>query len=249
MDLRSRIERYCRKRIAQRLGRKRARQVPASPIVSFTFDDFPRSALTVGGALLAEKGLRGTYYISMGLMGQRSNEGEMYDAQDLETLVEKGHEPACHTFSHLYCPQAPAGEIERECEQNRRAAAKVLGGYRLRNFSFPSGGVTRSAKATATSIYDSCRTVECGINRNPIDLGFLRANAVYSNRPIDELHRLVEENVKQAGWLIFYTHDVSQHPSPVGCTPAYFSEILCSAVASGARIMTVAEAVSRFRIQ
>lgn len=247
MNLASRIEVYCRKKIAQCLSCKRARQVPASPIVSFTFDDFPRSALTVGGAILAEKGLRGTYYASMGLMGQRSSQGEMYNAEDLQALLEKGHELACHTFSHLYCPRAATSEVQRECEQNRRAAAEALRGYQLRNFSFPSGGVTWSAKTTVSSIYDSCRTVEHGINRNPVDLGFLRANPVYSTRPIGELQRLVEENVEQAGWLIFYTHDVSHQPSAVGCTPAYFREILSSALASGASIMTVAEAVSRFR--
>jgi peptidoglycan/xylan/chitin deacetylase (PgdA/CDA1 family) len=247
MNLVFRIEVYCHKKIAQRLSCKRVRHVPALPIVSFTFDDFPRSALTVGGAILAEKGLRGTYYTSMGLMGQRSSQGQMYNAEDLQTLVEGGHELACHTFSHLYCPRAERSEVQRECERNRRAVAEALGGYRLRNFSFPSGGVTWSAKTTVTSIYDSCRTVEHGVNRNPVDLGFLRANPVYSSRPMGELHRLVEENVEQAGWLIFYTHDVSHRHSTVGCTPEYFRDVLRSAVASGASIMTVAEAVSRFQ--
>ena len=247
MSLTSRVEVYCRKRIAQSFSCKRARQVPALPIVSFTFDDFPRSALTVGGAMLVERGLRGTYYASMGLMGQQSSRGEIYNAEDLRVLIEKGHELACHTFSHLYCPRAKTSEVQRECERNWRAAAEALGGYRLRNFAFPSGGVTLSAKSALASIYDSCRTVERGINCNPVDLGFLRANPVYSCGPISELHRLLDKNVEQAGWLIFYTHDVSHRPSSVGCTPGYFREILCSAVASGASIMTVAEAISRYR--
>jgi len=249
MSLMSRFEVYCRKRIAQRLSRKPASRVSPLPIVSFTFDDFPRSAFTVAGAMLMESGLRGTYYASMGLMGQQTIRGENCRAADLQTLVEQGHELGCHTFSHLYCLRATASEVRRECEQNRLAAADVLGGYRLRNFSFPSGVATRTTKSELASTYDSCRTVEHGINRSPVDLAFLRANPLYSRNPISDVHRLIAENAKQAGWLILYTHDVSPQPSEVGCTPSYFRDTLGSAVASGARIMTVAEAVSQFQLQ
>ena len=40
------------------------------PIISFTFDDFPRSALYTGGAILERFGLNGTYYAAFGLMGR-----------------------------------------------------------------------------------------------------------------------------------------------------------------------------------
>lgn len=247
MNLMSRLGAYCDKQIAQRCSKKIATQAPAVPIVSFTFDDFPRSALKVAGTMLLEEDLRGTFYASMGLMGQQSSLGEMYDTGDLHTLVEEGHELGCHTFGHLYCPGAGPGEVRRECEQNRRVVAEALGGYRLRNFSFPSGGVTWSAKARLSAIYDSCRTVEHGINRNPVDLGFLRANPLYSTRPRSEVDRLIAKNVEQIGWLILYTHDVRNHPSAVGCTPTYFEAILRSAILSGASILTIAQAVSRYQ--
>lgn len=249
MHLASRIELYCQKRVAQCFSRKRARAGHASPIVSFTFDDFPRSALIVGGEILAKKGLRGTYYASMGLMGRRSEQGDMYTAKDLQTLVDSGHELACHTFSHLFCPRSANNKLQQECERNRQAVAEVLDGYKLRNFSFPSGGITRSSKVTVTSIYDTCRTIEPGINCNTVDLGFLRANSIYSSRITDRLYQLIDNNVRRAGWLIFYTHDVSDQPSSVGCTPAYFRDILQAAIASGATIMTVAETASRFYVQ
>ena len=247
MSLMSQLGAYCDKQIAQRCSKKVATQAPTAPIVSFTFDDFPRSALTVAGTMLLEERLRGTFYASMGLMGRESSLGEMYDVDDLHALIEEGHELGCHTFSHLYCPAAEPREVQHECEQNRSAAAEALGGYRLRNFSFPSGGVTRSAKASLSAIYDSCRTVEHGINRNPVDLGFLRANPLYSTRAVSEVDRLIAKNVEQTGWLILYTHDVQHRPSAVGCTPAYFKAILRSAISSGARIMTIAQAVSRYQ--
>ncbi len=249
MSLMSRIEGCVHKGIAQRFSRKLATQVPPLPIVSFSFDDFPRSALTVAGAMLVENGLRGTYYASMGLMGQRTSVGEIFNAEDLRALVETGHELACHTFDHLSCRRVGGSELEKGCDRNRRAIAEALGGYRLRNFSFPFGDVTWAAKSSLAAIYDSCRTVKCGINCNPVDLGFLRANPMYSTSPISELQRRLVENVEQAGWLILYTHDVSPQPSAFGCTPAYFRDMLASAIASGATIVTVAEAVSKFRLQ
>jgi len=247
MNLVSRLESYSHKRIAQMLSRKLVRQVPNLPIISFTFDDFPRSALKVAGAMLAERGLRGTYYASLGLMGKHSDQGEMYSAEDLRSLVEDGHELACHTFSHIYCPRVAVNELQEECCRNRRAVAAVLGAYRLRNFSFPSGAITWSAKSALASIYDSCRTVEWGINRNPVDLGFLRANPLYSELPASYAQQLIAENIKCGGWLIFYTHDVSLRPSAVGCTPNYFGAILSSALTSGASILTIEEGVSKLQ--
>lgn len=249
MSLMSQIEVYARKRLARRFSRKLAAQVSPWPIISFTFDDFPRSALTVAGTTLAENGLRGTYYAAMGLMGQQTSVGEIFNAADLRGLVEAGHELACHTFDHLYCLRATGSELQGNCERNRRAVAEALGDYRLRNFSFPSGCVTWSAKSSLAATYDSCRTVECGINHGPVDLGFLRANPVYTCHPISELQRRIAENTEQAGWLILYTHDVGPQPSPVGCTPKYFRDVLLAAIASGARILTIEEAVGSFRVQ
>jgi hypothetical protein len=71
---------------------------------------------------------------------------------------------------------------------------------------------------------------------------------MYSRFSIDELYRLIEKNIEQAGWLIFYTHDVREQHSDVGCTPSYFRDILRFAIASGASIMTVAEAVRKFQV-
>jgi peptidoglycan/xylan/chitin deacetylase (PgdA/CDA1 family) len=38
-------------------------------MVSFTFDDIPKSAATIGAAILEEYDARGTFYVSGGLVG------------------------------------------------------------------------------------------------------------------------------------------------------------------------------------
>ncbi len=126
--------------------------------------------------------------------------------------------------------------------------AHILDEYRLRNFSFPLGAVTLSTKAAASSAYDTCRTIEPGINRDPVDLGFLRANRVYSHAGMGPVKELISHITEDNGWLILYTHDVERGHSVYGCTPEDFDEVVRCAVASGAELLPVAEAAKRFTV-
>jgi peptidoglycan/xylan/chitin deacetylase (PgdA/CDA1 family) len=57
-----------------------------SPMVSFTFDDVPESAATVGAPILEEHNAKGTFYISGGLVGQRSGNWDGVSANDIVGL-------------------------------------------------------------------------------------------------------------------------------------------------------------------
>src|SRR3954470_5907201 len=72
------------------------------PYISFTFDDFPESALSTGGAILEKYGSRGTYYASLGLTGQDSPVGRIFSPEQLPDLLTRGHELGCHTFAHCH---------------------------------------------------------------------------------------------------------------------------------------------------
>ena len=108
--------------MAEKLHRKPARSLSDNAIVSFTFDDFPRSAWTAGGKVLAEYGVRGTYYASLGLMGQNTPVGEMFGPPEIEAVAEAGHELACHTHDHALCSdlssQGPPCELREEPTAN-----------------------------------------------------------------------------------------------------------------------------------
>src|SRR5687767_9120081 len=73
-----------------------------APIISFTFDDFPVSALHVAGRILEDEGVRGTYYTSLGLMGKTAPTGEMFGEEDVPAVIQRGHELGCHTFAHCH---------------------------------------------------------------------------------------------------------------------------------------------------
>ena len=74
--------------VSRLLHRKPLKFAISRPIVSFTFDDFPRSALYVGGDILGRFGAKGTYYASFGLMGTTAPTGEIFITEDLPVLLE-----------------------------------------------------------------------------------------------------------------------------------------------------------------
>lgn len=85
-----------------------------------------------------------------------------------------------------------------------------------------------------------------GINKSVADLNLLRANALYcSSFRFDSVDRLLTTNVKCRGWLIFYTHDISEHPSPYGCTAAEFESVVRLATKKCSNILPVGQAISR----
>jgi peptidoglycan/xylan/chitin deacetylase (PgdA/CDA1 family) len=240
---RNRIQRL----MAEHFAHKPATREVRTPIISFTFDDFPRSALTVGGEMLSANGKRGTFYGSMGLIGEISKDaGTMLTRADLDDLLANGHELACHTYSHTSCLAVKTVDYVEECTRNRQQASELLDGYGMKNLSFPYGHVTLAAKRMLQGVYDTCRSTEPGINLDPIDLSFLRANPLYSRLEISNVKQLIEQNVRSQGWLILYTHDVALTPSAYGCTPRYFESVLRCALASGAEILPVRDAAARY---
>jgi peptidoglycan/xylan/chitin deacetylase (PgdA/CDA1 family) len=217
------------------LGRYRAAEVWPRGVVSFTFDDFPKTALQAGGLVLERHGLRGTYYVSAGLAGTEGEVGRFFDPEDLAECHGRGHEIACHTYSHLRCSEAAREAMVKETEVNGAALAALVEGLVPTNFAYPYGAVSPLAKRTLKPRFQSCRGVRPGINSGVLDLGELLANSVYS-RTFEEarMRRLIDENADLGGWLIFYTHDVEASPSPYGCTVEQWESLVGYAAAKGA---------------
>jgi peptidoglycan/xylan/chitin deacetylase (PgdA/CDA1 family) len=199
-------------------------------VVSFTFDDFPRSAWASGGPILERYDRRGTYYTAMGLAETVGNLGPLFGLDDLRAAHARGHEIACHTYSHRDCGRVPPTEIAAEIEANTAALMQALDGAPITNFAYPFGGVSLSAKHALNGYFASCRGTGRGINQGTVDLADLFSTSIYSrNFDRDRLCQLIENAQACSGWLIFYTHDVADEPSPFGCTPSQFQSIVAYA--------------------
>jgi peptidoglycan/xylan/chitin deacetylase (PgdA/CDA1 family) len=215
------------------------------PIVTFSFDDFPRTALTNGASIIERHGGRATYYVAMGLMGKENDLGKQFCGADLENLIERGHELASHTFSHLSAQRSALGEFRRDVDRGEHAIRESIAVGPSNNFAYPYGEVTLRAKKQLGPCMRSCRGTCSGFNGPQVDLNLLRSNSLYGDiEKADAARQLILENENRRSWLIFYSHDVADKPSRFGCTPALLESVVSFAAERGTRVMTVADVVT-----
>lgn len=222
-------------------------------IVSFSFDDFPRTAYSAGGFILEQFGARGTFYTACGLMNTANESGEQFRAADLDSLLERGHELASHTFGHVSCRALSGAAFCEDVEKGSQAVQEIAG-VAAANFAYPFGHVTLETKRALAMSVTSARSIVPGFNGPEIDLNLLRANSLYGDvdgagQAETRMETLIAENAKRKSWLIFYTHDVQPNPSAYGCTPALFERAVECAVRSGSRILTVQKALEFAGVQ
>ena len=217
----------------------------APALVSFTFDDFPRSALLNGGPILRDAGVHATYYAAPCLMGTTTEVGEIFGEDDLHAVVAGGHELGSHTSTHCSAHRVTPAAYRQEIADGDAALRRVVGAALSGHFSYPFGHVTAGGKRVAGQVTASCRATCHGINGPVADLNFLFAHRLYSaSQPLSDIERLLARAARPGRWLIFYTHDVVDRPSPYGCTPEYFATVVRLAVASGARVLPVGAALA-----
>lgn len=233
-----------RRRLVRLAHRRTVSAMPGRPMVSFTFDDAPLSACTDGAAILEARGLRGVYYVSAGLAGQDGPMGPYAEAADYRRLAETGHEIACHTFSHLDCGQA--GERAASADVDRNAETLAAWGLSTpTNFAYPYGDVASGPKAALEPLFGSLRALHHGVVARGSDLNQLPAIGVEGPDGEALGRRWLETAARRRAWLILYTHDVREAPSPWGCTPPALERLVDEALARGFEVVTVEQGLRR----
>jgi hypothetical protein len=244
----SKLQRFYRRRSASFVFRRPLAINPQRPLISFTFDDFPRSALFVGGAILNRLGVAGTYYASLGLMGKKEASGQMFVADDLATLFAQGHELGCHTFSHCDSWETETRAFEESIIENGAALGRLHPGAEFKTFSYPISLPRPHTKARTAAHFQCCRGGGQALNAGKADLNQLSAYFLEkSGNRIQSIKEIIDRNQHVRGWLIFATHDVSDSPSPFGCVPEVFEAVAQYAIGSGALILPVVKALDVLR--
>lgn len=232
-------------RIASAIPGNIALRLDNGPLCSFTFDDCPRSAMLIGGRLLEEAGAEGTYFVSSSMLDVDGSHG-MLRPEDLNSLVARGHEIGCHTFSHNSVSGQNRRDLLIEFERNEQNLAKLCGVERLVSFSYPFGEVSFLAKSVVSEHFAVGRGIREGLNHSLLDLAELRACRIFHEGYSQErVQTLIGECKRKSAWLVFYTHDVADRPSRWGCTPAELGEVVGAVRDAGIEIQTMRGAVGR----
>jgi peptidoglycan/xylan/chitin deacetylase (PgdA/CDA1 family) len=217
----------------------RAIVAPDRPIVSFTFDDFPKAALN-GADIVEKQGGRAGFYACTSLMGLRSPvTGEMFDPTTLADLAARGHEIGAHSHSHINCARGDLATVERDIGENLVALSEVGYAATVSAFAYPDGETSYAAKRWVSDIFVTGRGNAPGVNVGEADRSQLRAveltsSAASRRRAFAALKTCIETK----GWLFFFTHDVSTSPSSQGAPSDLIEELAKRATDDGAVLAT-----------
>lgn len=217
-------------------------------IISFSFDDVPRSAIINGIPLLDKYGIKATFYVSMGLSENiaNTNRAGYLNASDVRALHNAGHHIACHTYSHFFLEKDNAHEFVLDADKNINRLHSILGPAPIEHFSYPFGKVNFIAKKLLAKTYKTMRSTRPGINKSLTDMFLLRATRLY-NEKFDKnlLIDIIRKTERSGGWLIFYTHGVEKNPDEYSCTSEQFKWILQACIASSAEILPIDQAYNK----
>ena len=226
----------------------------APVVVSFTFDD-GRATQEEGRALLARHGMRGTFYVNSGRIGQSTR----LTLAQLQAFQAEGHEIGGHSVSHPRLPDLDPDEQARQICDERVALSAA--GLTVTSFAYPHGAqdaTTRqrvlacgynSARDSAGLLSpDGCGNCPVAERIPPANPYVLRTfSSVESTTTLQQLQDAVlRAEQGGGGWVTFVLHDVCDGCGPLSITPATldaFLAWLAPRAAHGTTVRTVHEVI------
>lgn len=239
-DLLSRM----RRRLTARHVARRAMLRFDAPLLSITFDDFPASAADVGARILESHGARGTYYAAAGLADTDGPSGRNFSPTHVTRLLRAGHEIACHSFGHDDCARRPTLDTLRDIARNRDALA-AMGCPQQQAFAYPYGETTRDLKSHLPPRFATARGITPGLVRGAVDLAQLPAYPLFGAGAMRRAAQALNRAARRNAWMIAFTHDVGDAPSPFGASAADLDTFLRLAHTLGVTVLPVTAALTR----
>ena len=213
------------------------------PIVSISFDDFPKSVMKAALPMLDEFDWKATFYVAAGLENITNHLGLHYSRHDLVKLRNEGHEIGCHTYHHLNIAELSARRVSEQILSNAKGMKALGHNEKMGTFAYPFGETSISRKKQLASSFASQRGIMPGIHYNKVDLNQVKSVTIYSGDTLQTTFKYIESLEKTSGWLTLFTHDVRENPSEWGCTPEDFQKVLNLIHKTGAVVLPIQRAI------
>ena len=222
-------DRSFRSKVERRLTQWRiTKKLPPiqTSLITFSFDDFPKSAADTGAEIMDAIGAKAIYYACSGLEGKTILTGEQYRSADLLQLIQAGHEIGAHTHTHLDCSANPLTCVLNDIEKNLTLLKHMGAKEEIEHFAYPYGETTTALKSALTKKFQTCRGILPGLNAPRSDSMQLRAMELTpDSATTDRAVYAIEKALTQPVWLHIFTHDIRNKPSDYGTTPAALTRI------------------------
>lgn len=216
----------------------------AAPVLTLAFDDVPVSAAAVGAPLLERAGVRGTFYVSSGLLEGGAERWRYANAAAVAGLAHRGHEIGLHSHDHVPVARLGPRGFADDLRRARSELGRLVPGAALDNYALPFGFAAPHHRPCLMRETRSCRTTHPGVNAGTADPYHLLSHSLGEGRRDDAfVLSLLDQAVAQRGWLILTVHGVEPEPDPFGCEPRTLSLAIDGARARGMRVLTMTEAL------
>lgn len=191
--------------------------------VTLTFDDGWLCTYQNAFPILQRAGLKGTYYIISGCLGDEQFPQYMNEAH-IKNLVKAGHEIGCHTASHKHLLQETRSIAENEIVLSKKYLEKIIGP--VKTFCYPFGdyneeiiGIVKNAGFIgATSVID-------GFNNSKTNPFLLLRKTVKVDTQPGEVKTWINYARDNNLWLILMFHQIDYEGRIWSTTPEKLEEI------------------------
>lgn len=174
-------------------------------VVSFTFDDAPRSVYTQAFPLLKAAGLHATVYLTTKVVGL----DRYLDWEDIKALDSNGWEIAAHSYTHRDMTEMGDTEMMQEVEKSQSVFKQR--GFKPVSFAAPLGAYGERELSVLKRTYSSNRAAwgNAGVNSYPeYDAYNLVSLGVTLNVSVEQIRKSVQIVKRNGGWLILQFHQI-----------------------------------------
>ena len=212
------------------------------PIISFSFDDCPKSVINNAIKPLEAEGWKSTIYVAAGLCDTTNHLGLHMSEDDVAALHKSGHEIGDHTFSHCDGSALPLQDVLADIDKNQ-AALGALGLPPSETFAYPYGQATPALKRALEARFIGARGIDSRNHITSADLNQIGSNRLYRGAEFDALIGQISDLRARPAWITIFTHDVREKPSHFGCTPEQMKATIEAVKKSRATVLTIADAI------
>ena len=189
----------------QKVTEKAVSQEPRQAVITFTFDDAPKSVATHAFSLLRDNDMLATVYLSTKFM----DESGYVSWADVKAFDSRGWEIGAHTHTHANLTAIPEVGIMQELETSTKMFKDR--GYAPTSFAAPLGELNPIGKKIIQQFYASQRDAwgNGGMNALPVqDVYHIKSLPLTDKMTMADINATLDRLEQEGGWLVLQFHDV-----------------------------------------
>ncbi len=212
-------------------------------MVTLSFDDAWASQYAQALPVLAQHGLKGTFYILTQPV-QNGWSGYMTPAQVID-VASKGHDMQGHTVTHRNLTGLSQSAIDAEIK-NSKTYIEGLTGRTVTSLAYPYGSsnakvIERAKLAGYTNGRAADPTIPFGFNTQTTSRFTINSFSPNSAVSVAQIKAAIDKAKAEKTWFVLSMHEIKVNGDQYSMTPAAFAEVVNHIKASGIKVVTMSE--------